>query len=88
MAIWAYCLNTTKFRLSTCSVFVCHVQDLVQNPKFIEAGISRFDVCQGTLGDCWYLSVHINRIHKYEYVVEYCTDRSQVSIDGRHDGAL
>lgn len=30
--------------------------DLVDNPEFIASGVSRFDVKQGELGDCWLLA--------------------------------
>ncbi|XP_015786845.1 calpain-B isoform X3 [Tetranychus urticae] len=31
-------------------------KELVDDPKFILEGASRFDVCQGELGDCWLLA--------------------------------
>ena len=39
-------LNTLDFG-SPC------VQEIVKNAKFTVGGISRFDVVQGELGDCW-----------------------------------
>lgn len=34
----------------------CRPKEICANPKFVVDGFSRFDVMQGSLGDCWFLA--------------------------------
>ena len=35
------------------------MQDIVKDAKFIVGGVSRFDVVQGELGDCWCVPYYV-----------------------------
>lgn len=56
-----------------------HLISVEKNPQFFERGFSRFDVKQGKLGDCWFLSAAAN-LTKYDklFTRVVCDDNSFV----------
>lgn len=48
--------NLTKIKEAICSSYSFSTQDIVDEPHLLIDGMSKDDIKQGTLGDCWFLS--------------------------------
>jgi Calpain family cysteine protease len=49
-------------------------KELAAKPKFIVDGITRFDVNQGRLGDCWFLAAIADLTQRPEYISQVIPD--------------
>uniref|UniRef100_A0A670Y6G8 Calpain-3 n=1 Tax=Pseudonaja textilis TaxID=8673 RepID=A0A670Y6G8_PSETE len=54
------CLKVAKVEKQCCSkksdVPYTETKEICENPRFILGGANRSDICQGELGDCWFLA--------------------------------
>ena len=61
--------------------------EIVSNPKFVKEGISKFDINQGGVGNCWAMCAIANlasTIKTHPYIMEQIFDHSQSFEDGNH----
>ncbi|KAF2761112.1 cysteine proteinase, partial [Pseudovirgaria hyperparasitica] len=56
---------------------VKRVEDIFENPQFYEDGATANDVCQGTVGDCWFLAAITALSGKPELLERICVDRDE-----------
>ena len=64
------------------------VSETNENPKFVADGISRFDINQGSIGDCWAVSVIANlasTVKSHPEILDQVFDATQSFDEGNHN---